>query len=89
MGLASFNRYEYTVILGLILPQVLLLFVFLVNHPKGKCYQVFCVLICILFMVPNDISLKIDNGEELSAKRELRKKRTGCVKNCPLTIRCG
>ncbi|RKI27257.1 hypothetical protein D7V82_14950 [bacterium 1xD8-6] len=73
VGLASFNRYEYTVILGLILPQVLLLFVFLVNHPKGKCYQVFCVLICILFMVPNDISLKIDNGEELSAKQELRK----------------
>lgn len=71
--LASFSRYEYTIILGIILSQVMLLFVLMANYPGRKVYEFLAILICIIFIVPNDVSIKINNEEEKSAIWESRK----------------
>ncbi|MGN0378734.1 MAG: hypothetical protein ACI4EU_04010 [Butyrivibrio sp.] len=70
--LASFDRYEYTMILGIIEALVCFLLYCLI-HSEKKAVLFACLLVCIMFIVPNDIVLHLYDKQEIEREHNLRK----------------
>lgn len=72
VALASFNRYEYTMITGILLGMMMIFLSQIANH--ANLSKLFLVYVCVLFMLPGQVVYWWNNDDNIQYSIDFRSK---------------